>query len=313
MSDLLIYGKIIVDDIRLADGAIARNVLGGGGPQAAFGARLWHDGVGFLTRSGIDLDSAHAQSLVDLKIDLSGWHIYEEIPTPYNLLADYDADEYLQTEQGDLLSQAIDPEAWAQLLAQPLSLPENYQNPRAIHLITEFHDEPMVQDALALQAAGVLLSLEPIIDYQSWKNREQMLTLVSQADIVTPDWPSASGIAGSDNPKTVVEYWASLGPTLVAIRHGVHGSYVWAREENRIWHIPVLPTDVVDPTGAGNSYGGGLCAGWVEAGDARQAGCRGTVSARFLVERVGLPVMSEELQAEASRLLVRTLESVVSL
>lgn len=34
MSEYLIYGKIIIDDIRLSTGQIVFNVLGGGGPQA---------------------------------------------------------------------------------------------------------------------------------------------------------------------------------------------------------------------------------------------------------------------------------------
>ncbi len=56
MVDYVIYGKIIIDDIVVA-GSRLRSVLGGGGPQAAFGARLWNESVGFLSRSGGDLDT----------------------------------------------------------------------------------------------------------------------------------------------------------------------------------------------------------------------------------------------------------------
>ena len=63
---------------------------------------------------------------------------------------------------------------------------------------------------------------------------------------------------------------------------------------------------VVDPTGAGNAYGGGLCVGWTETGDARQAGCYGAISAAMLVRQVGLPRMSTELRHEAERLVEQT-------
>jgi len=64
MSDtFLVYGKIIIDDIRLRSGAIVSSKLGGGGPQAAFGMRLWHDDVALLTRSGDDLDPSHLRTL----------------------------------------------------------------------------------------------------------------------------------------------------------------------------------------------------------------------------------------------------------
>ena len=53
--DFLVYGKIIIDDIKLQKtGQIQHGVLGGGGPQGAFGARVWADSVGFLSRSGTD-------------------------------------------------------------------------------------------------------------------------------------------------------------------------------------------------------------------------------------------------------------------
>ena len=46
MVDYVVYGKIIIDDIRLKNGNIIRNQLGGCGPQGAFGARVWDASVG---------------------------------------------------------------------------------------------------------------------------------------------------------------------------------------------------------------------------------------------------------------------------
>jgi 2-dehydro-3-deoxygluconokinase len=174
-------------------------------------------------------------------------------------------------------------------------------------LITEFHDEPMVQEALRLRQAGALFSLEPIIDYQTWHNRDQMLALIEQVDIVSPDWPSASGIAGTQNPKEVLRFWSKLGPQMVTVRHGQHGSYAWDRAHDIFWHIPAVPVDVVDPTGAGNSYGAGACLGWVKSHEARVAATYGAISAQFLVGRVGLPKMMPELRTQAERLLAQNL------
>lgn len=304
--EFLVYGKIIIDDIRLQDGKIVRGVLGGGGPQGAFGARLWHDSVGFLSRSGDDIDAEHVEELQGLSADLSGWVKFEGIPTARSQML-YDENEYQAQEDergGTLLT---DPENWFKLLNQPLTLPEHYQRPRAIHLITESHDEPMVQDALRLQKAGTVFSLEPIIDTKLWSNRDQILTLIEQADIVSPDWPSASGIASSDDPKQVMRYWSKLGPQMVTVRHGHHGSYAWDREHDTFWHIPAVPVDVVDPTGAGNSYSAGAFAGWVNIHDARVAATYGGVSAQFLVGRVGLPKMTPELRTQAKQLLKENL------
>jgi cytidine kinase len=300
----LVYGKIIIDTIRLLDGQLAHGVLGGGGPQGAFGARVWSDSVGFLSRSGTDIEPGAVAALRSLDIDLSGWVRYADLPTFRGGLV-YDDRQQLVPDGEDALGASSLPETWRAMLARDLPLPETYRAPRAMHLITEFHDEAMVRDALALRAAGAVFSLEPIIDTERWSNREAIVSLLPQVDLVTPDWPSASGIAGSDDPVTVMRYWSRLGAGGVAVRNSEHGSYVWSREGDACWHIPAVPVPVVDPTGAGNSYGGGWCVGWCETRDVRLAGCYGAVSAAFALGQPGLPAMTSALRAEARGLLTR--------
>jgi sugar/nucleoside kinase (ribokinase family) len=295
----VIYGKIIIDDIVVA-GSRVRSVLGGGGPQAAFGARLWSDSVGFLSRSGSDLAAAHIDTLRALDVDLSGWRQFPDIPTPRTLMQ-YDEEEYLT---GGLITSRDD---WARLLSEPLPLPPAYQRPRVIHLVTEFPEEPMVDAALDLQRRGTVVSLEPLTVTFSSLHWDRMLSLIGKIDIVTPDWPTASNQAAQDDSTRVIQYWSRLGPALIAVRHGARGSYIWSRDTDEAWHIPPVPTEVVDPTGAGNAYGGGLCVGWTATGDARQAGCYGAISAAMLIRQVGLPPMSAELQHEAKGLIEQTM------
>ena len=290
----VIYGKIIIDDVVVA-GSRVRSVLGGGGPQAAFGARLWSDSVGFLSRSGSDLAATHLDTLRALDVDLDGWHQFPDIPTPRTLMQ-YDEEEYLT---GGLITSRDD---WVRLLREPLPLPPAYQRPWAIHLVTEFPEEPMVDAALDQHRRGTVVSLEPLTITFSGLDWDRMLSLFGKVDVVTPDWPTASRQAGDDDPRRVIEYWSRLGSGMIAVRHGARGSYIWSRDGDEAWHIPAVPTTVVDPTGAGNAYGGGLCVGWTATGDARQAGCYGAISAAMLVRQVGLPPMSAELQDEAKGL-----------
>ncbi len=297
----VVYGKTIIDDIRLRDGTLVRSVLGGGGPQAAFGARLWSDSIGFLSRAGEEIEPEHEAALLGLDLDLRGWVRFPGIPTPRNLMQ-YDEHEYMS---GGGLTTGL--ENWNRLLSNPLTLPPGYDRPRAIHLITEYPDEPMVATARELRSRGAALSLEPLISDSPWGDRPGLVALLKHVDLVTPDWPSASSIANSDDPTQVVSYWSRLGPKAIAIRHGRHGSYVWSRESDQAWHVPPVPVDVVDPTGAGNAYGGGFCVGWTETRDVVCAGCYGTISAALLLGRYGLPRMSPALSAEARALVERTL------
>src|SRR5215213_2523380 len=193
----VVYGKIIIDDIVVkgtpgdwgqgtpgdwgqgtghakgldqGQGSRVRSVLGGGGPQAAFGARLWSDSVGFLSRSGSDLAVAHRDVLRGLDVDLAGWRQFPDIPTPRTLMQ-YDEQEYLT---GGLITSRDD---WARLLSESLSLPPAYQHPQAIHLVTEFPDEPMVGAALDLRKRGTIVSLEPLTITFSDLDWDRMLTL----------------------------------------------------------------------------------------------------------------------------------------
>ena len=297
MVEYVIYGKIILDDIRMRGGGEVRQALGGGGPQAVFGARVWCDAVGFLTRSGTDLGPAQREALRRLDADLSGWVEFRDIPTPHNVMR-YDDDEYLIG--GGLITSRED---WFRLLDRPLSLPPAYGHPKAIHLVTEFPHEPMVETAFGLQRRGVVFSLEPLAGSLETHDFGPLLKLIGRVDLVTPDWPTASTVAGSDDPKRVLTHWSTLGPAAIAIRHGARGSYVWGRERDEAWHVPAVPVEVVDPTGAGNAYGGGWCVGWTETRDARLAGCQGAVSASILVGHAGLPAMSENVRRQAMSLL----------
>ncbi len=303
----LVYGKIIIDDVRLVDGSIVENVIGGGGPQAVFAASLWSDSVGFLSRSGADIGSEHVATLEALQVDLSGWMKYPDLPTPRTKMQ-YDENEY-----GIGIEFLTNLDEFNQLLNRAIDLPAHFQRPRVIHLITEFPEEPMVQTALKLREQGTIFSLEPLMDFRNWKNQDGMLALFRNVDLVTPDWPSASGLAGSEDPKEVMEYWSTLGPDMIAIRHGHHGSYTWDSTHRQTWHIAPVAVEVVDPTGGGNSYGGGLCVGWAESKDARIAGCYGTVAASFLVRRYGLPKMSASLREEARSLLKESLQEAAPL
>jgi sugar/nucleoside kinase (ribokinase family) len=167
--------------------------------------------------------------------------------------------------------------------------------------------EPRVGDALALRELGAVVSLEPLAASVGTNDWSRMLALVPQVDLVTPDWPMASAVAGSDDPRRVLGHWATLGPEAIAIRHGARGSYVWSRTRDEAWHIPAVPTTVVDPTGAGNAYGGGLCVGWTETRDIVRAGCYGAIAASLLIRQVGLPVMSPALRDDARALVAPAL------
>ena len=87
------------------------------------------------------------------------------------------------------------------------------------------------------------------------------------------------------------EFVLGLGPRFVIIKKGEHGAVVFAGGET--FSAPAyLLEDVVDPTGAGDSFAGGMVAALARADDIsddslRFAAAVGTVTASFCVEEMG--------------------------
>src|SRR5690349_17807217 len=72
--DYVTFG-LILDDLVRADGLTRAGLLGGGGPQSAFGMRLWSPSVGLVGRVGADLPAAAQAWLRDSGIDTLGLQV----------------------------------------------------------------------------------------------------------------------------------------------------------------------------------------------------------------------------------------------
>ncbi|THU78957.1 Ribokinase-like protein, partial [Dendrothele bispora CBS 962.96] len=98
------------------------------------------------------------------------------------------------------------------------------------------------------------------------------------------------------------ETYHDLGAKTIIVRAGSHGSFISNRNEafgkiGSEWLPPYWTPDeatqmVKNTTGAGNSFLGGLCAGLYLAGDdVFRAARYGSVSASFIIQQAGLPLL----------------------
>src|SRR3970040_2171251 len=74
--------NIILDDIVFPDGRTALGILGGGGPQAAFGMRLFAAEAGLVSVVGPDLPEPAWAWLNESRIDTAGVRVIEQRQTP---------------------------------------------------------------------------------------------------------------------------------------------------------------------------------------------------------------------------------------
>lgn len=287
--------SLIIDDIVLPDGRTLMGQLGGGGPQTAFGMKLWATGgVGLCAGVGADLPAAAERQLAELGIDLAGLRRHPSLPT----LRAWQVMEWdgRRTQVWRTQHSAIA----EQLTLTPERVPPAYRDARGFHL--GVHPEhPNLALAQALAAQGVTVSIEPFRPAERVLSDGEVRALAATGEVFSPTVEEAESIIGPGEPEALVRRLANAGATLVALRMGAEGSLLYHAFTNDLCHVPAVRVMVVDPVGAGNAYCGGLLVGWVETRNLRTAGQFGAVAASFLVEQFGLPQASPRLHEEARR------------
>ncbi len=281
---------IIVDDIVFPDGRSQMGVLGGGGLYAAVGMRLWSKDVRLISAVGDDFDPA---VLAATGLDTGGlfdsglatpraWQLFEEDGRRTQIFR-------------------VPHDVWYRQLVvapSPETLPPGLE---AAHFLGrgDPREEAMVR---ALRAAGVRLSAEPIIHHDiTAEERATLVRCVADFDLFSPDRHEAAFLVGERPPADQLRALAAMGPRVVALRLGADGSLVYEREADRLWRVPAARTTVVDVTGAGNAFCGGLLVAWHEGADVRLAAARASVSAAITIEQVGPPGVDDALMARARR------------
>lgn len=185
----------------------------------------------------------------------------------------------------------------------------------------------LVESILALrnqstrpQSPRPLFVWEPVPDLCIAEELPNCLKALKLVDCVSPNHAELGGFFGREtNGKDHVNYrlieelcdhWLGKGIGAdgnggVVVRAGKNGCLV-ARSGSRKW-LPAyhqLAENVVDPTGGGNGFLGGLAVGLVRGRGAsgldniEEAAVWGAISASFAIEQVGMPTLSHSPQGE---------------
>jgi cytidine kinase len=269
-------GGIIIDDIVLPDGETRMGVLGGGVSHAAMGVAIWDQRAGIVARAGRDLPQNARQRLERdfdtrgvIEIDLPqarAWQLFEW---------DGRRTEIFRVDESDPFALAPPPDA-----APPI-----YRGARGLYVLTDARDLPRWRALFP----GATLFWEPMQHYMIAANTADFRAALPGVDIVSPNLLEAQQIYGLDDPHTLVRAMLDDGAPVVALRLGAAGSLVGTRESDTLHVIPPVPVpEIIDQTGAGNTYCGGFLVGWLATGDVCQAGCYGAVAASFALEVTGV-------------------------
>jgi ribokinase len=275
-AELWVLGNLTIDDVVQSDGRAAMGMSGGNAIYAAIGGRVWSDRVGLSARVGPDYPEEHLAAVRDAGIEARLSKVLE--PSIHNW-ALYEAPDIRRfvpwRASGTHLNQSLLPD----------EVPSRARSARVCHIA------PMplsVQSALVrdLSGAGPLVSLDPHDEYVGG-HADELLDLLPLVTMFLPSRQEARLIYGRDAPEDAALAFAATGPRVVVIKLGAEGSLVCEAATLKVAHVPALPVNVVDPTGAGDAYCGAFGLVYGRAANALEAAQHASVAASFVVERLG--------------------------
>jgi fructose-1-phosphate kinase PfkB-like protein len=181
-------------------------------------------------------------------------------------------------------------------------VPVSFRNSTHVFLA---NDSPQLQAKVLDQVERPSLVMADTMDLWIKNQPGALLALLPRLDGLLINDSEAQELAGEANLVRAGEKVRRLGPKFVILKKGEHGAMLFNNEG--VFIVPAFPTEnVVDPTGAGDSFAGALM-GYLDSEGSfhpdhlRRALALGTVVASLTVEGFGLEALMRTSRADIDR------------
>lgn len=269
---LAVFGSVGLDDISTPSGDV-EGVIGGSAVYFSLAASLFTD-VRLAANVGGDFPESAWTTLRERGTDLTGLQLFADKQT-FRWSGKYHGDmNEAQTLNTDLNV----------LIEQPL-VPESYRDSRYLFLANMSPDTQLEILEQFPQAVAFADTMNLWID-TSRDNLERLMSLVY--GLVLNDG-EARMLTGEHNLLKAGAKLQQMGPDVIVIKKGEHGCFLFTPDGR--FGLPAYPVEnVVDPTGAGDSFAGGMMGALAEMENfsmdsLRRAMAYGTVCASLTVEQ----------------------------
>ena len=181
-------------------------------------------------------------------------------------------------------------------------LPDHY---RDVDILFLANIDPDLQEDILAQVKSPRLVAMDTMNYWIQTRADSLLNVLEKVDVFFANDEEVRMLTGELNLITAGKRLLEKGPSLVVIKKGEHGALLLSKDF--VFVVPAYPSEtVVDPTGAGDSFGGGFLGhldrvdSYVEGG-IRRAAVYGSVLASFTIEKFGIDrlksLFSEEIES----------------
>ncbi|MFN3166821.1 MAG: PfkB family carbohydrate kinase [Phycisphaeraceae bacterium] len=280
---LIVTGSVGIDTVETPDGQKADQVLGGSSIYFAAGASFFTK-VRLVAAVGEDFPGHFHEQFKQFNVCTEGleqrvgsktfrWHgRYHENMNDRDTL-----EVHL-----NVLGEALPP------------VPEAYRDSKYIFLA---NTHPAGQLALLEQFPDRKLVVADTMDLWIETERDRLVELLGKIDGFVLNDSEAKMLTGENNVIRAADKVLSMGPTFVVVKKGEHGAVL--RHKDGTGVLPAYPADnVVDPTGAGDSFASGMM-GYLSSVDdvsvsaIKRAMAYGTVVASYTIEKFSTDRLAE--------------------
>ena len=151
---------------------------------------------------------------------------------------------------------------------------------------------PSLQLSVINQMAGKPLVVTDTMNLWIETTKNELLEVLKKSDILLINESEAELITGTNNIDRSAVQLQGLGPSTVVIKKGSSGAVLFHGEEKvSIGAYPVK--DVIDTTGAGDTFGGGFVSALASGGTFLDALIKGSALASICVEGFGVESLLE--------------------
>lgn len=287
---LLVVGSVALDSVETP---LARrdDVLGGSAVYFSYAASFFTP-VRMVGVVGEDWPGEHTRLLSSRRIDTAGLHVVPGART-FRWRGKY------QPNMNDRETLEVHLNVFGDFDPQ---LPESFRSSPYLFLA---NGSPKLQAKVLDQVARPKLVVADTMDLWINIERDELMDLWKRVDGVVMNDSEAKLLTDDDNLIRAGKKALGMGPKFVVVKKGEHGAICFAHDETLI--VPAFPTEqVVDPTGAGDSFAGGMM-GFLASRDVfdsrslHEALAYGAVVASYNVEDFSLDQLTRIERADLDR------------
>ncbi|WP_300673989.1 PfkB family carbohydrate kinase [Soonwooa sp.] len=275
---LLAVGTVAFDAIETPFGKTDK-ILGGAATYIGLAASALEAEVGLVSVIGGDFPQGYLDMLTSKNINIDGVEIIKEGKTFFwsgKYHNDLNSRDTLVTELNVL--ENFDPKIPASFADADVLMLGNLHPAVQLAVLERMSQRPKM---VILDTMNFWMDL-------TW---DLLMDVIAKTDVITINDEEARQLSGEYSLVKAAQKIHALGPKFVIIKKGEHGALLF--HDGKVFAIPALPLEeVFDPTGAGDTFAGGLAAYITKTGDfsfdnLKNALIVGSAMASFTVEKFG--------------------------